>query len=179
MTTDLNAFSSSEKAHLMSLFYRVGVWISHADDAGAEIADAVEAAMLTRLLQKVVDNPARTALVRDIAAEALRQRGNWARWAAQIDTFIPDAQQGVRILKPVCGQDEVMDFIYGLRALGEAVAMASDEDAMAEDVSEALGGSLLTRIRDALFPPRKACARNISPLEDNALTELARALNNV
>ncbi len=179
MATDLSAFSSAEKAHLIALFYRVGVWISHADDAGEDLADQAEASMLTRLLQKVVDNPARCILVREVAAEALRQRQNWPRWASQNETFITDAQQGVRILKPICAPQELADFIAGLRALAEMVAMASDEDAMAEDVSEAFGVPLLVRIRNALFPPRKPCARNISPIEDNALTELARALNNV
>lgn len=179
MATDLAAFSSAEKAHLISLFYRVGVWISHVDDAGEDVADRAEAAMLTRLLQKVVSNPARCVLVRELAAEALRQRQNWPRWATLNDSFIADAQQGVKILKPICAPHELADFIVGLRALGEMVAMASDEEAMAEDVSEAFGVPLLTRIRNALFQPRKPCARNISPLEDNALTELARALNNV
>ena len=117
--------------------------------------------------------------MREIAGEALRQTQNWPRWASQNESFIADAQQGIRILKPVCDPQEVTEFIIGLRALAEAVAMASDEEAMAEDVSEAFAVPLLTRIRDALFPPRKPCARNISPLEDNALTVLARALNNV
>ena len=179
MATDLSVFSSAEKAHLIALFYRVGVWISHADDSGEDVADKAEATMLARLLQKVASNPARCTLVREIAAESLRQRQNWPRWAALNDSFIADAQQGVRILKPICDPRELADFIVGLRALGEMVAMASDEDAMAEDVSEAFGAPLLTRIRNCLFPPRKPCARNISPLEDNALTELARALNNV
>jgi hypothetical protein len=178
MTTYLAMFPPNERAHLISLFYRAGMWISQVDDDGAQSADDVEAQTLARLLGNVAKNPQRSAFVREVAGEALRQKDNWTRWNGNLDQFIGEAQQGVRILKPIASPPEIIDFIAGLRALAEAVAMANHEDSDAEDHTDIEEGGILGKLK-RLLPQPKLSARNISPLEDDALTELARALKQV
>lgn len=179
MTTDLSIFPATEKIQLIALFYRVGIWISQVDDDGADAADATEEATLERLLANVASNKNRCQLVREIAGEALRQKGNWPRWQENLDGFIAEAQDGVRLLRPVCSPAELTDFIVGLRALAEAVAMANHEESTAADNDGAdLKPGLFDRLK-ALLPAPKLNARNISPVEDDALTELARALKQV
>lgn len=179
MATDLSIFQPSEKAQLIALFYRVGIWISQVDDDGGDEADNTEEATLTRLLGNVANNRNRSVLVREIAAEALRQKNNWPRWGENLDQFIAEAQEGVRLLKPVCSPVELTDFIVGLRALAEAVAMANHEDSAAQDHHGGQEGpGLLERIK-SLLPGPKLNARNISPVEDDALTELAQALKQI
>lgn len=176
----LQRFLPADQDLLVGLFYRVGHWMSDADDTdvGTESEKAEEAQMI-RVLTKLSQSENVGQLCREISAEALRQKGSWSRWSGQADSFIADVVKGK---KAILGQTTVEEFqLFGksLVTIATAVARAYRES---EDMEAQETGFLswLTEksnhISIALSDREAHKDLNISPAEDNALIELVEAL---
>ena len=72
--------TQSDKNLLASLPYRIGVWISHADDEAGEFDDEQEMKALEAIIKSIASLHDDAPFVQKIAKETLKQRDNWPEW---------------------------------------------------------------------------------------------------
>lgn len=176
----LQRFLPADQDVLVGVFYRVGPWMSGVDDTdiGDESERAEEAQML-RVLTKLSQSANAGELCREIAAESLRQKGSWGRWAAQSESFIDDVIKAKKIILGQATGEEFQLFGKSLVTIATAVARAYRES----DDMEAQETGFLSWLTEksnhislALSDREAHKDLNISPAEDSALTELYEAL---
>lgn len=182
--SELQRFLPADQDLLVSLFYRVGQWMSQADDTDAgENSEQIEEAQMFRILNKLSQSGNAGSLCSEIAAEALRQKGSWSRWSKQVDNVIDDVSRAKQLVKGQVNQEEFVAFGRSLVTIATAVARAYREAEDTEDENAEKGflswlAEKKAHVALALIDPQAHKDLNISPAEDNALTELIFALKN-
>lgn len=178
--SELERFLPADQDLLVSLFYRIGQWMSQADDTDTgEDSEQIEEAQMFKILNKLAESKNAGALCSEIASEALRQKGSWARWSKQIDTVLSDVTRAKALIKGQANQQEFVAFGRSLVTIATAVARAYRE---AEDVEVEEKGFLSwlsekkAHVTLALTDAEAHKDLNISPAEDSALTELVMTL---
>ncbi len=179
--TTLDDFSSSELELLSSLPYKVGVYVSHADDEGGEEDDEREMDALESCIKAIAslndDKP--------FAAEAMRQtlamRSEWPRWAAQNFKVPEEAAQAKALLAGRANEQECKNYCAALMEIATTVAQAYGEFGEFDDDDEGGGlfGSIVGKITSTLSGVSADDANhpmNVSAAEDTAINTLRNAL---
>jgi hypothetical protein len=178
--SELQRFLPADQDLLVGLFYRVGRWMSDADDTDAsETSEQKEEAQMFGILTKLSQSKNAGPLCNEIAAEALRQKGSWGRWSKQIDTVIDDVVKAKAVIKGQAIDEEFHLFGRSLVSIATSVARAYREASDVEMEKTGVLGWLSEKKNDvamAIFDPQAHKDMNISPAEDSALTELIEAL---
>lgn len=128
---NLSEFSKEERALIVSIPYRVGIWVSNADDNEKTKFDdkrerqALSAAIgnMARRTQKM---PFAAAIMSDVEAH----RSMWQSWAGQAveNVVLADAQKAVAICKAKVSKNELKQYKYAVWQIGIVVAQAFDEN---------------------------------------------------
>ena len=177
----LSVFSDEEITLLVSLPYKVGVWVSHADDEEGEADDEREMKALSTCLKAVARKYDGPGLVDDIARETLKREKFWLEWTDQSYNILPDCEKALALLKEKAGLQDAKNYKAALLEIAATVAQAYGEfnsfDEIPEDegffgriVKKVVGGVVGLSKDDANHP------MNISASEDSALSQLAAAL---
>ena len=177
--SELHRFPPADQDVLVSLFYRIGVWMSGIDDTDTgDRSENIENNLMLRTLGTIASSQMFGALTADIAFEALRQKGSWERWANTSDSALSDIPQVKSILEAQATGEETILYGNALIAIATSVARAYRE---ADDVED-LNQSLWTRIQETkehlvlrLLDRDSFADLNISPAEDTALQQLVEA----
>ena len=178
--SELERFLPADQDLLVGLFYRVGRWMSDIDDtdAGAN-SEKKEEAQMFGILTKLSQSKNVGVLCNEIASEALRQKGSWARWSKKVDTVIDDVVKAKSLIKGQGTHEEFNLFGRSLVSIATSVARAYREASDAEIEKSGLLGWLSDKKANmalALLDPQAHKDLNVSPAEDSALTELIDAL---
>ena len=180
---EIERFLPADQDLLVSLFYRVGQWMSHIDDTDTgEESEAIEEEHMFKILNKLSKSANAGPLANEIATEAIRQKGSWARWAKQADHVLGDIPRAKALIKGQGTQEEFVAFGRSLVTIATAVARAYREAEDVEDHDEKGFFSWLSEkkahVTLALTDSEAHKDLNISPAEDTALNELVMALKN-
>jgi len=172
----LSSFVPEDQDFLASVFYKIGVWISHIDDDGDCTADAEEEKVLMSVLEMLSKKHKAEPLIAQMTAEAARQTGNHQRWAENAsDTAIPCAVKAAKMLKSQMSNEDFHAYKSASAEVARAVATAFREgDAVDQSGGEKVRVFLLKILSKDVHEEQ-----NISPAEDSALTELHQALEQV
>jgi hypothetical protein len=76
--SNIDKFTEEERLLLVSLPYRVGMWLSEADDEEGEHDDEQEMEALEEILVNFSGSEAGTPMTREIAGHTLKSREKWA-----------------------------------------------------------------------------------------------------
>lgn len=178
--TSLADFTASELELIASLPYKVGVYVSHADDEGGEDDDEREMDSLESCMKAIAslqeDKP--------FTAEAIRQtmvmRSEWPRWAAQSFKVPEEAAQVKALLAGRANEQETKNYCRALMEIATTVAQAYGEFGEFEEEDEGgVFGSILGKITSKLSGMSADDANhpmNVSAAEDNAINTLREAL---
>lgn len=178
--SELQRFTPADQDLLVGLFYRVGHWMSQVDDSDlGEDSEKAEEAQIYKILTRLSQSSNAGALCQEIASEALRQKGSWARWMGQTDSVLDDVAKGKAIIMGQATADEFRLFGKSLVTIATAVARAYREAADME--AQEIGFlSWLTEksshVGMALSDREAHKDLNISPAEESALIDLVQAL---
>ena len=179
---DLGVFPFEEKDLLVSLPYRVGAWISSVDDEGDDKADDQEVVAIKKVIQVTGKRHVDDTAIDDIARECLMAEGMFDTWSRQTSSILSDAKVAVELLRGRVSSKEAEDYGVFLMEIGTSVAKAfreegygwDDEKTSAFDfsnISDKVSGFL-----GKVAPSSKHGEMNVSPAEDSALTDLAKAV---
>lgn len=116
-----------QKELLISLPYRVGAWVSHADDDGGDESDEEEKRALASIINGFTRDVFGSEAVQYIMMETLQQKDKWEEWAANTNNILEDCQKAIDIMNEVEDEKEVNAFKQRLIEIAEAVALAFRE----------------------------------------------------
>jgi hypothetical protein len=123
----LDTLPQNEKELIISLPYRVGIWISHSDDTGGEVASVEEIAALNAIIEGFTRDVFGSEVVQYIMMETMASKDKWDGWAQNYKNIAADCQRAIDILNAAVDEKEVNAFRQRLYEIAEAVALAFRE----------------------------------------------------
>lgn len=123
----LDELPQDQRDLIISLPYRVGIWISHCDDAGGEEASSDEKNALAAIIEGFTRDVFGSEVVQYIMMETMMSKDKWDGWALNYKNVAADCQQAIDILNEVVEAKEVNAFKQRLYEIAEAVALAFRE----------------------------------------------------
>ena len=123
----LDDLPSEQRELIISLPYRVGVWVSHADDVGGEEANDEEKTALANILHGFTTDVFGSEVVQYVMAETIAHNAEWEKWSKNTSSLTKDCQQAIDILNEAVDEKEVSAFKQRLLEIAEAVALAFRE----------------------------------------------------
>ncbi|MEZ5814095.1 MAG: hypothetical protein R3E13_05145 [Alphaproteobacteria bacterium] len=182
MMTSLSDFAASERELLLSLPYKVGVFVSHADDVDGEHDDEKEMGALEACIKAIARLHEDKPLSAEIMRGCLSEKAQWPRWAAQSFNTPEAAREAAILLEARASESEFKNYRGALMEIATTVAQAYGEfDAFDEGESGGgFFGGLVSKIAggfSALSADDVNHPMNVSAAEDGALAELRAALS--
>ncbi len=179
----MDRFSPDERLLLVSLPYRVGLFVSKSDSSGGEESDAVEMQALSNIIIAYSQEVFGAETAQHIISETVSRKHEWPEWSNDLDMVEGECCRAIDILNDVVDVKETNGFKRCLMEIGEAVALAFRE------YDESVSIVDKVKIYFAYMKSRSQAAKmgivakewdqfiNISLAEREALQNIARALN--
>ena len=171
----LSDLTQEERELVIGLPYRVGVWVSNAEDEGGDKDDAREMAALEKILSDLKKAEKVPVFVRDLLTETMTQRDLWPAWTEATLDILPDCEKAVKILDAKTGKTDRNNFKKTLKRIAFQVAGAHGEFG---DFDADEGKGFLGRVIGKMKSGAKTDDfMNISAGEEDALRALAATLH--
>lgn len=177
----LSGFSDDELQLLISLPYKVGVYVADADDEEGELDDEVEARALEACLRAVAQKYDGPGVVDDFVRGALGGRAQWPVWAEKSYNIIPDCERAIVLLRQKVDSEDVKNYRAALLEIASTVAQAygefvsfdefPDDEGFFSTVAAKIAGVFSGMGADDVGHPS-----NVSAAEDSAISRLSAAL---
>ena len=177
----LEKFLAEEKAMLVSLPYRVGIWISIIDRSGGAESSGAEIAALEKIIDQKAQGMFESAFVHEVMVETCTHRSDWPQWAGRAQDVPADSEKAVAIIAAKLPPHDLDAYRQNVMYIAVEVAKAFREfDAQVPFLSRAF--DLIRMFLDKLTGATRGGAhefanlKNISYEEDVALARLSKAL---
>ena len=178
--TFLNRLTPDQKDTLISLPYRVGLWVSQADSSGGSESDAREQQALSAILHGFAEEMFGSETMQHIISGTLAAKDRWPDWAGRVQDVPQDCQFALDLVTEFADAKDANVFRNHLMEIGEAVAMAFREDnssSFLDMLRQYLAFHFGARAKKSTGPKRSFSEFvRISPRERKALMALAQAL---
>lgn len=180
--SQLSNLPEDEALKIISLPYKAGMWVSHADDVDGESDDINEMRALERGIPQLAKKYEGSALVQQVANDIMTMKDHWAKWEDECFFIKKQAPDIMNTVKVQFGLAEAKQYRSFAMELGKMVAQAAGElDAFddSESKGESFFGSMIGKIvggMSSVSQDHKDHPANISPAEGSALSELSAAL---
>jgi hypothetical protein len=123
-----NALPSYQRRALAQIPYRIGIWMSYADDEGGEESAAIELQTVERIIESFGEDCCKSEFVEDLIKETIRYRGEWHEWLVNIELAPLEARHLIKSLTPILGKKEINSLKHTLMDIAQNVADAYHED---------------------------------------------------
>lgn len=123
----LDELTDHQKEKIISLPYRVGLWISQSDDTGGDDASAREQQTLANIVDGFARDMFGSETMQLIMTQTVVQKEHWSRWAQAVADVPEDCAMAIDLLRASGDPKDVHAFQNHLMEIGEAVAMAFSE----------------------------------------------------
>lgn len=179
----LDQLLPDQRTLLVSLPYRVGLYISQSDQSGGEESDDAELKALSSIITAYSQEVFGAETVQYIISETVSRKNEWDEWSKDMETIEGECHRAVDILSNAVDAKEVSAFKRSMLEIGESVALAFREYGQSTPVMDKI------KIYMFYMKSRKEAARqgfvamewdqfiNISLDERKALQTVANALN--
>jgi hypothetical protein len=169
--------SPADETALISLPYRVGLYVSYADVTGGWDAQESELQSLTVILQEFSEDFYRTEFAQKVLLESLHARQQWPAWSKDIGLVPSECARMMALLESNFFPEELALFKDVLMDIAIAVAMAFREEAgqgSNEPPKKPALRELLSRLARAMSEKEPLSHINVSESERKAILALAR-----
>lgn len=119
--------SPADEAILVSLPYRIGLYVSYADITGGWEAQDREQQSLANILRQYSEDFCKTEFCQKLLMETLIRRDQWPTWSQNIDSVPGEAEKAVEILAGTFKAKDLRAFKEVLVDVALSVAMAFHE----------------------------------------------------
>lgn len=123
----LDQLTPDQREFVVSLPYRVGLYVSQSDKSGGDESDEKEMQALSNILQGYAQEIFGAETVQYVISETVAKKDQWGRWGAKVDAVEADCHRAVDVLSELVDPKEVSAFKQHLMEIGEAVALAFRE----------------------------------------------------
>ncbi len=179
----LDQLMPDQRNLLVSLPYRVGLYVSQSDTSGGDESDEAELQALSSIITAYSQEVFGAETVQYVVGETVLRKGEWEEWSKDLETLEGECHRAIDILSEAVDEKEVSAFKRSLLEIGESVALAFREYGQSTPI--------LDKIKIYLYytKSRKEAAQkgiiamewdqfiNISLDERKALQHIANALN--
>jgi hypothetical protein len=170
--------SPKDEGILVSLPYRIGLYVSYSDVTGGWDAQERELESLTGILREFSEDFCKTEFSQKVLMETLMRRGNWPAWAQNIGAVPDEARHIVDTLVFIFSEKELRAFKEVLVDIALAVAMAFHEGREPELApAPGLIEGIMAKLTGAKKQPSLFDHVHISPAERKALDTVCDAMN--
>ncbi len=123
----LDKLVPDQRTLIVSLPYRVGLYVSESDKSGGEHSDAEELDALERIITAYSQEVFGAETVQFVISETVRRRAEWPSWAKDLSGIEHDCYKVIDILANNVEDKELSAFKNHLIEIGESVALAFRE----------------------------------------------------
>ncbi len=127
----MSNLSPTDKALMVSLPYRVGIWISQIDDIeNRKMDDKREEAVLEVAIEKMAQSHRKMPFAANIMSQVQKSKNNWKQWKTISDekTVLADLENILDKSETVLKPDQVKQYKQAVWQTGILVAQAYDEN---------------------------------------------------
>ena len=139
----------AEKFRIVSLPFRVGLWMSLADDVPGGQDDRDELEALERILRVIAKTHDQTPFLQATVHVTLKYNKLWKKWQGYNENTLRDTHVALRELLKRRGAEDMKVYRIMLYKIAEAVAAAYNENAY--DPDKIILNAVVTR--SAVAPP--------------------------
>jgi hypothetical protein len=176
--SSLSVLSEEEKELVVGLPYRVGVFVSHADDEGGEEDDEKEMKALERILTSIAKQHQKSPFIKEVLEKTIEKKYNWQVWSEQSFNVTQDTEKTIRLLREKVDESDWKMYRGLLIRVGRTVAEAYGEFGEFEDEeSSGFLSKVIDKISNKNDDLEDESHMNISAAEDAALSSLATAIS--
>lgn len=178
MSEEFDRLSDADKALIIALPYRVGLWMSTLEGDGGDTADELESMAMIEAIERTARS-VYYEFAAYICRQTLHRRDRWLSWSADFVRVPQECGQAIRVLTPILSTEELNLFREALFLIAAAVARAYREgtenarDLGAPD-TPGMAARILSKLYDTLGGIEDR--QNISIAEASALRRLASFL---
>ncbi len=123
----LDRLPAEHRTLLVSLPYRVGLFISQSDETGGDESDEAEMQALDNIVTAYSQEVFGAETVQYVISETVARKSEWEKWAKDLEGIDTDCHRAIDILSDVVDEKEVNAFKNHLIEIGESVALAFRE----------------------------------------------------
>lgn len=174
----LSEMNPEDRGLLIGLPYRVGIWMSHADDEDGEADDVREMKALEHVIRSIARVHEESPFVQEVARATLEHRDHWQKWADHSFDILSDCEKVIMVLKANVNDNDLKNYRSTLLKIAETVAAAYGEFGMGayDEETAGLGGFLNKVVGKFRGEEQTDGFMNISPAEEAALERLRTAM---
>ncbi|MGH1402816.1 MAG: hypothetical protein ACRBDL_01085 [Alphaproteobacteria bacterium] len=123
----LDEISVDQRRLLVSLPYRVGLYVSQSDETGGDESDDLEMAALDSIVTAYAQEVFGAETVQYVIGETVARKAEWKGWSDNLSGIHEDCHRAIDILSDVVDDKEISAFKRHLLEIGESVALAFRE----------------------------------------------------
>ena len=123
----LDEVTETQKQILISLPYRVGLWISKSDTTGGSAATQQELQVLSNIINGFTEEVFGSELMQFIMSATVDGQDRWPDWAENLASVPDDCALAVDVLRQHAGEKDAHAFQVHMMEIGTAVALAFRE----------------------------------------------------
>lgn len=160
---------------LVSLPYKVGMWISHVDDEDGETDDEREQAALRQCIEALYELYEEGTFVSDVFEMTLTDQRHWETWAANTFRVPEETRSVLEQAKAVLDPQDFKGYAKSLLRIANAVAEAHGEFSSFDDPADEKGkfSAFFSKVLERFSGDvEEAHPMNVSPAEEEALGTL-------
>lgn len=169
----LDDMTDEQRSLVVSLPYRIGVWIGESDDSEGNADDKKESKALERAIRDVAKRFHLSLFVQAVMEETLQSERQWPKWSENTLNVLDDCERILPVVKSLLSKGDYLAFRKYLYQIAAAVAEVhgefGDDEAGSETFMDRLKSLLLHRQKQSDFI-------NISSAEREALDSLKATL---
>lgn len=125
--TFLERLTPDQRETVISLPYRVGLWVSQSDSSGGAEAEQQELQALSSIIHGFAEEMFGSETTQRIISGTLAHRDKWPQWAQRTSGVPDDCRFVVDLMQDYTDAKDVNAFRNHLMEIGEAVALAFRE----------------------------------------------------
>lgn len=178
----LDQLNKDHRDLLVSLPYRIGLFISQSDESGGDESDEAEMLALDAIITGYSQEVFGAETVQYVVGETVQRKSEWDVWGKDVSGIEHDCYKAIDILSSVVDQKEVSAFKSSLIEIGENVALAFREYGSSTSLVEKIrmrldfGKSRKAAFKAGVAPKEWNQFINISFDERQALRHVAQSL---
>lgn len=130
----LEQFTEDQRALLVALPYRTGLWVSESDQSGGDESSEAEMMALEGIIMGYSEDFLKSEFVEELMRATMAHKSSWDKWQKNLDDVPNECERAVALLSERLDSREVLSFKQNLMEIATAVALAFCE------VDESEGG---------------------------------------
>ena len=172
--SDLSKFSPEERAFIVSIPYRTGIWISNLDDnTGSKIDERQERKSLEATIANLAGKSGKLPFASAVMKSVQQNQSAWPAWenAAGEEKILGDIQKAIKLCKTKVGKAELAQYKQTIWRIGIVVAQAYGEhvdpdnemhvDRFFQWVGSLTGGAKLGNSPENMSPKEKVALNKL------------------